>query len=55
VVSPDFVVLSQIVSMRIRFGAESDVVQRMVTATSVWTLTQDGWRLVAMQATPKIG
>jgi ketosteroid isomerase-like protein len=48
----DFVVLVQILSVKIRVGS-TPAQQREVTANSVWRRSRQGWKLIAMQATPR--
>jgi ketosteroid isomerase-like protein len=49
----DFVVLLQILSVVIRVAGAGEALPRQVAASSLWRRSQDQWKLVTMQATPR--
>lgn len=52
--SADFVLLCQVMKVRIRLSSETEAKARMVTASSLWVQSVGRPRLIAMQATPYV-
>jgi hypothetical protein len=50
--SADFILLCQVLKVRIRLSSETEAKSRMVTASSLWVQSAGRPRLIAMQATP---